>query len=111
MLDCKVDFDAVAELDPATAPGRVPEEVILDVSGLEPPEPLVLTLAAAERLPQGQYLRMLHRREPCLLFGYLEQRGFSWRMREGKTTAYEVLIWRNGDTLAEEAAQRAGIAP
>lgn len=111
MLDCKVDFDAVAELDPATAPGRVPEEVILDVSGLEPPEPLLLTLAAAERLPQGQYLRMLHRREPCLLFGYLEQRGFSWRMREGKTTAYEVLIWRNGDTLAEEAAQRAGIAP
>lgn len=82
-------------------------ERILDVSELEPPEPLVRTLAAAEALPDGVYLRMLHRREPCLLPDNLRQRGFAFHQRPGVRTAVEVFIWRMGDAAAEQAAKAA----
>ncbi|MFA5529529.1 MAG: DUF2249 domain-containing protein [Thiohalomonadaceae bacterium] len=80
-------------------------EQLLDVSGLEPPEPLVQTLAAAEGLPAGTYLRMLHRRDPCLLPGNLSQRGFTFVQRPGRRTAVEVFIWRENDAAAEAAAR------
>jgi hypothetical protein len=82
-------------------------ERILDVSALEPPEPLVRTLEAAEALPEGVYLRMLHRRDPCLLPDNLRQRGFAFQQRRGVRTAVEVFIWRNGDAVAEQAAKTA----
>ena len=81
-------------------------EVLLDVSDLEPPEPLVQTLEAAEQLTPGQYLRMLHRRDPCMLFGNLDERGFRYQQREGSSTAVEVFIWRQGDTEAESRVQQ-----
>lgn len=84
-----------------------PAETLLDVSDREPPEPLVLTLAAAEALTPGRYVRMLHRREPCLLPDNLRRRGFSWRMRAAVSVAVEVFIWREGDEAAERAVQRA----
>lgn len=82
-------------------------EHVLDVSDLEPPEPLVQTLAAAEALPSGDYLRMLHRRDPCLLPANLQARGFAFVQRPGRRTAVEVFIWRDGDVLAEAAARAA----
>jgi uncharacterized protein (DUF2249 family) len=81
------------------------DEVLLDVSELPPPEPLELTLDAAEKLEPGQYLRMLHRRDPCMLFGNLENNHFKYFQRKGTTTAVEVFIWREGDTEAEAAVK------
>ena len=81
-------------------------EVLLDVSELPPPEPLELTLDAAEKLEPGQYLRMLHRRDPCMLFGNLDNNHFKYFQRKGTTTAVEVFIWREGDTEAEAAVKR-----
>lgn len=80
-------------------------EVILDVSELEPPEPLVQSLAAIEQLQRGEYLRLLHRRRPCLLYENLQQRGFSSETRAGQNVACEVFIWRNGDDEAARAAR------
>ena len=80
-------------------------EVLLDVSELEPPEPLVLTLQAAEQLDPGQYLRMLHRREPCMLFDNLDDSQFRYYQRKGSTTAVEVFIWRINDDQALAAVQ------
>ena len=80
-------------------------ERVLDVSGLEPPEPLVQALEAAERLSSGDYLRMLHRREPCLLYPYLDAGGFASETRAGRETAVEVFVWRRGDEAAEAAAR------
>lgn len=79
----------------------------LDVSDLEPPEPLVRALDEAERLAPGTYLRMCHRREPCLLYGNLEARGFEHETRTGAETACEVFIWRRDDPEAEGAAREA----
>lgn len=49
---------------------------LLDVRGLEPPEPLVRILSALESLPVGEKLRACTDREPCHLFGEADQRGF-----------------------------------
>jgi hypothetical protein len=80
-------------------------EHILDVSELEPPEPLELTLTAVERLTPGDYLRMRHRRFPCLLFDRLDSRGYGHLIRGGHEAACEVFIWRRGDPEAESQAR------
>ena len=85
----------------------MPDELLLDVSDLEPPEPLELTLEAAEQLKPGQYLRMLHRRTPCILYGNLDNNGFKYFQRKGSTTAAEVFIWRENDAEAASAVQLA----
>jgi tRNA 2-thiouridine synthesizing protein A len=82
-------------------------EVLLDVSELEPPEPLVQSIGAVEQLKAGEYLHLLHRREPCLLYDNLTQRGFASETRAGREVACEVFIWREGDTPAEQAARAA----
>ncbi len=82
-------------------------EILLDVSDLEPPEPLTQTLDAAEDLAPGQYLRMLHRRDPCMLYGNLDDNGFKYIQRQGTTTAVELFIWRENDAEAEAAAKLA----
>ena len=80
-------------------------EVLLDVSQLEPPEPLELTLDAADRLEPGQYLRMLHRRDPCLLYANLNDGHFKFHQRTGTTTAVELFIWRDDDEVAALAVE------
>jgi len=88
-------------------PGSDSAEILLDVSELEPPEPLTLTLEAAEDLTTGQYLHMLHRRDPCMLYGNLDDNGFKYIQREGKTTAVELFIWREDDAEAAAAVKLA----
>ncbi len=84
-------------------------EHVLDVSGLEPPEPLLQVLAELDGLGPGEYLRMLHRQEPFPLYAILCEHGFEHRTRAGTSSAYEILIWRHGDRAAERAvAQAAG---
>jgi uncharacterized protein (DUF2249 family) len=50
----------------------------LDNRDLEPPEPMVRILAAADKLGPGETLSALLRREPVFLFPQLEKRGFRW---------------------------------
>ncbi|KRR27826.1 universal stress protein [Bradyrhizobium lablabi] len=56
-----------------------PEPTVqLDNRDLEPPEPMVRILAAAEKLGPGETLSALLRREPVFLFPQLEKRGYRW---------------------------------
>jgi uncharacterized protein (DUF2249 family) len=56
-----------------------PQPVVeLDNRELEPPEPMVRILAAAEKLGPGETLSALLRREPVFLFPQLEKRGYRW---------------------------------
>ncbi|MEW6648222.1 MAG: DUF2249 domain-containing protein [Pseudomonadota bacterium] len=82
----------------------------IDVSALGPPEPLVLTLAAAEQLQPGEFLRMHHRMKPCHLYGELACRGYGHDTRCTVDGMCEVFIWRQGDVVAEAAAQAAAAA-
>jgi uncharacterized protein (DUF2249 family) len=49
-----------------------------DNRDLDPPEPMVRILAAAEKLAPGETLSALLRREPVFLFPQLEKRGYRW---------------------------------
>lgn len=83
-------------------------EHLLDVTDLEPCEPLERTLAAAAELAPGEYLRVLLRREPVPLFPLLEQLGCSWHSAPGSAAPIEVLVWRRDDSVAAAAARPAG---
>lgn len=78
----------------------------IDVRGLEPPEPMEIALEMTHKLSAGEYLRMLHRREPFPLYRLLEQGGFRFRLHSSGECPFELLIWRAGDNEAETAVQR-----
>ena len=59
-----------------------PGVVILDVRALEPPEPMVRTLEALELLPPGGTLLQVNVRVPQFLLPLLEERGFTYEIRE-----------------------------
>jgi uncharacterized protein (DUF2249 family) len=65
----------------------------LDNRDLEPPEPLVRTLAAIEELQPGEVLSALLCREPVFLLPELNQRGHEWRGAfEADGKAYRLLV-------------------
>ncbi len=78
-------------------------EHYLDVSMLEPCEPMEQTLAAIEKLQPGDYLKVIHRREPHLIYPMLEKAGFSWRTDPGGPSEFQIYIWRRDDQEAESA--------
>ncbi|MDP2265634.1 MAG: DUF2249 domain-containing protein [Thiobacillus sp.] len=69
-------------------------EIVLDVRGLEPPEPLVKVMDALETLPPGDRLRMVHDREPYPLYGILQEDGYQYRTETFADGRVEIVIWR-----------------
>lgn len=54
-------------------------DIVIDARGLEPPEPMVRTMAALDQLGDAQKLLVLLPREPYPLYRALEINGFSWQ--------------------------------
>ena len=77
-------------------------EQLVDVRGLELPEPLLRALAALDGLGSGEYLHLLSHRDPVLLYPLLTQQGFLCESLDRAGTVH-VLIWRAGDEAAEQA--------
>ncbi|MEO5341775.1 MAG: DUF2249 domain-containing protein [Gammaproteobacteria bacterium SHHR-1] len=65
----------------------------LDVSALQPPEPMEQILDRLADLPQGDWLRVRHRREPLPLYPMLHDLDYSWRTRQLGPEQYDILIW------------------
>ena len=80
-------------------------ECELDVSYLEPPEPMEKILEGISGLQLGQYLRVLIHREPLPLYSILERSGFNRITRLGVKTELEIVIWRFGDKEAYQAVK------
>lgn len=72
------------------------DDVHLDVRGLEPPEPMVRTLAALEALEPGRTLVQVNVRVPQFLLPILAERGFVWEVDEGPADRVLVRIRRRG---------------
>lgn len=51
-------------------------EILLDCTMLESPEPLNLVVQNLGKLDESNYIKMVHRMEPMVLYGILEQNGF-----------------------------------
>lgn len=73
----------------------------LDNRDLDPPEPMVRTLAALEAIKAGEVLSALLCREPTFLLAELAKRGHCWRGAfEPDGTTYRILI-RSGAKQGE----------
>jgi TusA-related sulfurtransferase len=99
------DAAVIARNDPPSPPDPTPastsgapiaqaDTVQLDVRGLEPPEPLVRTLAALETLPDGHVLVQVNSRVPQFLLPVLAERGFACEIDESHREYVLVRIWR-----------------
>ncbi len=73
---------------------RDAQSIRLDVRGLQPPEPMMRTLAALETLPEGFELVHVNSRVPQLLFPLLAERGFTCDVDESGAEGVVVRIRR-----------------
>lgn len=67
---------------------------VLDVRGMEPPEPLAHTLIAVESLPEGGVLVQVNVRVPQFLLPKLAERGCTHEVREMSADRVHVFIRR-----------------
>lgn len=77
--------------DPVSQVGLA--DVVLDVRGLEPPEPMVRTLEALEVLPPIRTLLHVNVRIPQLLLPILRERGFAFEIDDTRVGEVHVRIW------------------
>ena len=96
----RADPGAPDDASPAAVVGEAGGEgvLVLDVRGLEPPEPMVRTLAALEDLPADGTLVQVNVRVPEFLLPRLEERGFVYEIREQTTEIVRVFITRRKPT-------------
>jgi hypothetical protein len=80
--------------------GSEDDVVRLDVSDLEPPEPMVRILEAAARLGPKQTLFVEHRRRPVFLYPQLDAQGFVHTTRELGPGRVQLQIQRREEPLA-----------
>src|SRR5690606_5823715 len=91
------DVGAPGEADDAMQSAG--DVVVLDVRDLEPPEPMVRTLEALEHLPAGATLVQINVRVPRFLLPRLEERGFTYEVREQAPDLVRVFIRRSADAF------------
>lgn len=88
------------------------EIVVVDVSELEPPEPMSVILAALSRLKEGNCLVVKHRRQPFPLYEKLLEQSWIYHCqvhsdddislyicRESNRSGFEQLLQEKGITL------------
>lgn len=85
---------ATASAAEADEPSLPEGAVVLDVRGLEPPEPMVRTLAALEELDPADTLVQINERIPRFLLPQLEERGFAYHVRQQDPHLVRVFIRR-----------------
>lgn len=72
----------------------------LDVSELEPPQPMRVICQKLEDMPQGTILHVFHRRKPVPLFELLQER-YNYRHIEQSENRHDIYIWDKQDTDAQ----------
>ena len=80
------------------------DTVVLDVRGLEPPEPMVRTLAALDALPEGHTLLHVNVRVPRFLLPILEERGYDYEIDESRPDRVCMRIWSFPSSLDDRVA-------
>lgn len=70
------------------------EQITLDVSELEPPQPMTEILLALSELQAGQCLKVKHRREPFPLYSRLEAAGWQHYCHSLASNDFRIYIYR-----------------
>lgn len=68
--------------------------MLLDNRGLEPPQPMMRTLAALEKLGDNESLTILNDRRPMFLYEQLEDLGFKQRTEQQDDGSFKIEIFR-----------------
>ena len=69
-------------------------EIVLDVRGMDPPEPLERVLETIDSFVPGDVLKLVIDCQPQPLYRILDRNGFAFREKPGTESLYEILIWR-----------------
>lgn len=67
---------AAATAPPSSTTRPLPERLIIDVHGLEPPLPMMRVLEHLDTLAGDEQLEVIHDRRPMFLYPQLDERGF-----------------------------------
>lgn len=68
-------------------------DLIVDVRGLDPPEPMERVLGALAELQREQRLLFRIHREPFPLYRILRNNGYQWQTRVLDDGTFEITIW------------------
>jgi uncharacterized protein (DUF2249 family) len=68
--------------------------MILDNRGLEPPQPMMRTLAALETMGEDEVLTIINDRRPMFLYEQLEELGYQHRTEQQKDGSFIIEIFR-----------------
>lgn len=79
----------------------------LDVRAYPCPEPADMLLEAVDSLVAGQYLEVIHDKEPKLIYAQLQKRGFEFLVQKDDGPMIKMLIWRLQDNEAKNAVDAA----
>lgn len=82
------------------APSERAEEegvIVLDVRGLEPPEPMIRTFEVLATMPRGKTLVQLNVRVPQFLLPKLDEQGFVYEIREQSADLVRLFIHHKPD--------------
>ncbi|MEH6649755.1 MAG: DUF2249 domain-containing protein [Motiliproteus sp.] len=82
----------------------------LDVSAMEPPEPMLAIFSALAELPRLHRLDVHHRRQPFPLYGMLQQTGYQYRCQPLQQ-GYLIQIWPGENADRESLAKLVQQAP
>jgi uncharacterized protein (DUF2249 family) len=74
--------------------------ILLDVSELEPPQPMHQIIAALKQLQTGDVLVVKHRRKPIPLFEVIEGQ-YHYKCRQIAEGHFQLLFWCYNDDQAE----------
>lgn len=89
---------AAADPDSWPAPSHT-----IDMRGMPPPEPLILTLETVEGMGVGEVMEGCYDRDPVLLFPELDARGHLYQSEKRSSNEYRVRILR-GVSQEEDAS-------
>lgn len=85
--------DATSRAESTPAPATTgSRRIVLDVRGLEPPQPMVRVLEEMDRLGPGAVLEVHHDRRPMFLYPQLDERGFAHETDEPEPGLVRILI-------------------
>ncbi len=68
--------------------------MILDNRGLEPPQPMMRTLAALETLGEQETLTIINDRRPMFLFEQLDEQGYRYTTEQQNDGSFKIEIFR-----------------
>ncbi|GGJ95436.1 hypothetical protein GCM10007063_17420 [Lentibacillus kapialis] len=69
----------------------------IDNRGLEPPQPMMRTLKALDRLKSGDSLSIINDRRPLFLYEELDDRGYIHETEAQEDGSFKITITKSGD--------------